>query len=117
MARGGPPPTKPFAIVPIRGHALPGGGQHWFDPRAGSATTIVTGTNPSLGSREGTPQVFPNVRLMLRQGRASLVRGRLFSFLTLGWPSRAVQPTVTAGKSGEATPPVSVSNLSRRLGS
>jgi hypothetical protein len=37
--------------------------------------------------------------------------------LTLGWPSRAVPPTVTAGKSGEATQPVSVSNPSRRFGS
>src|SRR5256885_4117498 len=98
MARGGPPPTKPFAIVPIRGHALLGGGQHWVDARAGSATTIVTGTNPSPGSRVGTPQVFSNVRLMLRQGLASLVRVRLFSFLSPGRATLAVPPNASRAR-------------------
>jgi hypothetical protein len=56
MARGGPSPTRPFEILPIRSHALPSRGQQHFGPRAGSPSAAVPATDPSPDPREAIPR-------------------------------------------------------------
>ena len=53
MARGRPPPTRPFEILPIRSHAIPSRGrQH---ARVESASAAVPATDPSPDPREAIP--------------------------------------------------------------
>jgi hypothetical protein len=53
MARGGPPLTRPFEILPIRSHALPSRGQQHFGARSASPSAAV---DPSPDPREAIPR-------------------------------------------------------------
>src|SRR6266404_4743082 len=54
MARGGPPITQRFEIVPIRCYALPIRGQQRLGARAGWGSSRATGTTPTPRPKKET---------------------------------------------------------------